>query len=1068
MINPSNKIPVSIEAQSHINEQKIDKDKLNKMIFEKLNIMELDPNKLSDLGIISIAIEDEVIIAKIGLGPEEEFTKLKMKFDKLDVTQLTTDSSSTVNKLNTVVLKQLTPVPTENLTESGSSDKLHAPDSSSKDASAVLDASPSSEVDSEVKSTKGPAAPKPTAPRPAPKNLAPNADRRLVKNEAKPLSLGVYTISLPGNHHTNIKYDGETVRIKLEGYPMVTCNKGESLTIGRKGNLVLNEQHISGNHCTIDWKNEVPTLTDKSTNGTFNTDCFGLDDPKRPRFDDEAVNPPPTGENFQKTQGTILKQGTFYNGYSDSTAAPKPAEPKPFPARITAKGTVISAESGSSDKLHTPDSSKKDTSGILDTSPSSEMDSEVKSRKSPVAAMPSAPKLAPDNLAPNNSGRLARNKAKPLSLGVYTITLSQGEKNVNLNIKYDGSTVKIKYKGKPMVTGNKGKPLTIGRHGDLGILNNNSVSVNHCKITWKNGVPRLIDTSADTKGTFNTDCFALDDPKRPRFDDEPIATSDLEAKLEAMGKELPCNFRQMPMKVGENYIVVSALGHPVRMNDDYKLPLGNLRKAGYPHLISLDTGEGSTKIENEWSRLGGTRDVISIEDFHPPSENNYEDAYSSLKYAAEQGDDVAIHCGEGWGRSGTILASFALRELIDNADPSYGVISLNTEPKTSELVTLGGHANIPRMNVTPLVNKALENVRLQDAEAGSGNSRSTTGSSLENEDQIDSLLKLELRLRKEGHANARLKFSSDLEQQLGISRSMAENIVEARIKLAEQAQAVISEKVQEKVKELITGSITKEVAEKVVRENPEIMNTIREATQVEIANLTVKLGSEENIFTLSYNGDSSGKQSVCIRKEGSGLEVSYPAYELPEATKRKSPTLEELKDECSSLLASQHATSAAVNAASDLLNLTLSGPAWENIDDFGDFIEGAVLDKLPSKSKGKTSVKIEDYKKLANDLSTLLNCMKDDYYQDHSVILTNNLIQILNISSNVLADAENTFETGGKWSPAKKKAKKESLKIREVLLTAINNVKSGTVFENASDEDKSKLVLSAYFSTRSR
>ncbi len=72
---------------------------------------------------------------------------------------------------------------------------------------------------------------------------------------------------------------------------------------------------------------------------------------------------------------------------------------------------------------------------------------------------------------------------------------------------------------------------------------------------------------------------------------------------------------------------------------------------------------------------------------------------------------------------------------------------LSIPMEKSTILDLGEHANEPQINTTPMVARAVEGVRTKDVH-GSHN-KSTEGSSVENELQVDSLVELERRLREE-------------------------------------------------------------------------------------------------------------------------------------------------------------------------------------------------------------------------------------------------------------------------------------------------------------------------------
>jgi hypothetical protein len=219
----------------------------------------------------------------------------------------------------------------------------------------------------------------------------------------------------------------------------------------------------------------------------------------------------------------------------------------------------------------------------------------------------------------------------------------------------------------------------------------------------------------------------------------------------SLPKEQPhANFRTLNLKLAGSNAKLAGMAHPVRYaSGDFRTSLEKIRNAGYDTLISLDSGQAQ-EIKSTWEEtLGCKRYEVAVRDFTAPTQQNFDDVYAIVCLASQSGKSVAIHCGEGWGRTGTVLASLQPRSFFDylktNVNPARAYLSSPMEKST--ILDLGEHADKPQINTTPMVAKAVEAVRTKDVH-GSHN-RSTEGSSVENESQVDSLVKLELRLREE-------------------------------------------------------------------------------------------------------------------------------------------------------------------------------------------------------------------------------------------------------------------------------------------------------------------------------
>ncbi|MBM3409778.1 MAG: dual specificity protein phosphatase family protein [Betaproteobacteria bacterium] len=103
-----------------------------------------------------------------------------------------------------------------------------------------------------------------------------------------------------------------------------------------------------------------------------------------------------------------------------------------------------------------------------------------------------------------------------------------------------------------------------------------------------------------------------------------------------------------------------------------------LRKAGYNTILSIDKGDHTTDMARSVPQAfhHETGDQFAIVDFAHPSIRTLAQIKNFVDSAHQQDGKVLIHCGAGAGRTGTVLASLVLADLVKQErarKPDYSV-----------------------------------------------------------------------------------------------------------------------------------------------------------------------------------------------------------------------------------------------------------------------------------------------------------------------------------------------------------------------------------------------------------
>lgn len=213
----------------------------------------------------------------------------------------------------------------------------------------------------------------------------------------------------------------------------------------------------------------------------------------------------------------------------------------------------------------------------------------------------------------------------------------------------------------------------------------------------------------------------------------------------------PCNFRQIEVIVGLSSIIIGMMSHPLSYSSENNEGKGisledtlqKLYAAGYRVLIALDPTQDEV-ISREWQRLSQRYcHLIAFPDFKAPTLQQFDQFYAVIKQEVKKGFPVCVYCGEGWGRTGTMVASLILRHLIQSHPPidsskNQTLIPVQSD-KVKESITL---------TTTPLTALAINAVRSVFVDKLKNSMSTGTGeNSVETLDQVKSLEALESHLR---------------------------------------------------------------------------------------------------------------------------------------------------------------------------------------------------------------------------------------------------------------------------------------------------------------------------------
>jgi protein-tyrosine phosphatase len=134
-----------------------------------------------------------------------------------------------------------------------------------------------------------------------------------------------------------------------------------------------------------------------------------------------------------------------------------------------------------------------------------------------------------------------------------------------------------------------------------------------------------------------------------------------------LGDKAPMGFGMHICMKGNTPIILGGMSHPITNNPHLSIEylLDTLTSVGFNTLVSFtesnqELKEFLKKINKEWNHF-----EIPMQDFGDISLRQFDQFYSLVKEQVEKKNQVVVHCRAGCGRTGTMLASLSLREIVN-------------------------------------------------------------------------------------------------------------------------------------------------------------------------------------------------------------------------------------------------------------------------------------------------------------------------------------------------------------------------------------------------------------------
>lgn len=173
--------------------------------------------------------------------------------------------------------------------------------------------------------------------------------------------------------------------------------------------------------------------------------------------------------------------------------------------------------------------------------------------------------------------------------------------------------------------------------------------------------------------------------------------------------------------------------------------LENIGNAGYQTILSIDDSPETRNMAPEITDLGLNHILdpnLTVEDFQTPTYRQMEAIQERIQEEADEGRKVLIHCGAGGGRTGTVLASLVLRDLVQaerRNNRQFWQDGDQSLPVALNYDIQGNRHDYSYFGVTPLVKQAIETIRKKDS----------SEMSVETPQQVEELMKYQFFLTRD-------------------------------------------------------------------------------------------------------------------------------------------------------------------------------------------------------------------------------------------------------------------------------------------------------------------------------
>ncbi len=198
------------------------------------------------------------------------------------------------------------------------------------------------------------------------------------------------------------------------------------------------------------------------------------------------------------------------------------------------------------------------------------------------------------------------------------------------------------------------------------------------------------------------------------------------------------NVTKIDCTIDGNPVVLYGFAHPELSSNDINLTMSEIFTMAQT-LISLESQYNY--IKRIFSTYPGAQHHdIPIEDFEAPTLEQYQDAYQIVSSSAKNGQNVAVHCRGGYGRTGSILACILLYNLLEKQfknDPK-SFDKYNIDERYTIDVAIPSRSNVP---CTQAVYKCI--MQLRDSKGDASKNHAICPQYVETAEQVTSLVDLE-------------------------------------------------------------------------------------------------------------------------------------------------------------------------------------------------------------------------------------------------------------------------------------------------------------------------------------